>query len=75
MSNKVLEWSVTILGILFALWLAKIVFGVGIGIISVIFAMVGAVLNLIFSKSVITLAAIGLVVYLVVNRTRTALPR
>ena len=59
---------VTVVAVLFVLFCANILLGLGLGILGLFFGLVGGLLHLIFSKEVITLAAIGLVVYLCTRR-------
>ena len=72
---KATGWLITGLFILFALWLGSLVLGIGLGILnaalSIVVAIAGAVFSLLFSKNVLTLAAIGLVVFVIANRNKS----
>jgi uncharacterized membrane protein len=69
-TSKIADTLVTILFVIFLLWVAKLVLGVGFGVLGLLFGIVGGLLKLIFSKNVIMLAGIGLIVYLIMNRKK-----
>ena len=68
-TKKIVEWTLTILFILFLFWMGGLVLSVGFGILGIVGSVLGALISLVFSKNFLTLLAIGLVVYLLWNRS------
>lgn len=68
-SSKLSNAVVTALVILFLLFCANLVLGLGLTLVGLFFGLVGGILKLLFTKEVFMLAGIGLVIYLY-NRDR-----
>lgn len=49
----------------FLVWLVRVLFGVGIGLVGMLFGILGSVLGFLLSKNVITLAIVGLIAYVI----------
>lgn len=63
--SKTSNFVVMVVVVLVVLIAANLILGLGLGILSLALSLIGALLKLIFSKEILTLAAIGLVVYLI----------
>ncbi len=68
--SKVFSWTLTILFFLFLFWLAGLIFQIGFGIIGMTIGVVTSLLGFVFSKNFFVLLALGLIVYILVNRSK-----
>ncbi len=66
--SKVAAWAVIVLCILFLIGVIEIILGVAFGIIGLVFSLIGSLVALLFSKGGVTLIAVGLLAYVIVNR-------
>lgn len=62
--SKLSNIVVGALAILFLLFCANLILGLGLGILGLVMSIIGSLLKLLLSKEVLTLGAICLVVYL-----------
>ena len=69
-SSKVIGWTITILGILFLVWMAEVVLGLAVGLLGLLVSLLGGLISLAFSKAGLTLIAIGLIIYILTHRSR-----
>lgn len=69
-ASKIFSWTVTILFFLFLFWLAGLLFNIGFGIVGIALSLVTSILGLVFSKNFFVLLAVGLVIFLLINRSK-----
>jgi len=67
---KWIGWAITIFVVIVLFLAALAVLNLGLGILSVIGSLLASAIGLVFSKGFITLAAIGLVAYLLWERAQ-----
>jgi len=66
--SKVLAWTAIVICCLFLIGVIEIILGVAFGVLGILLSLVGSLVGLLFSKGGITLIAIGLLAYVLVNR-------
>ena len=69
--SKLLEAGIVVGGVVLLILSFNLLLGVAVAVMGFLFTVVGALFKLLFSKSVLILAGIGLILYLLVNRGKT----
>jgi hypothetical protein len=66
--EKILKVVLIVLAVVVGLWALELVLHIGLGMINVVFSLIGGIFGLLFSGEVIVLAGLALVAYLIWSR-------